>query len=222
MIEKKFDHKKVINGVACDVFVNTIVYPINTIKTNIQTGKILSFSSKNFSKLSRGLKIGLMSEIMYSSCFYTLYEGIVLKEQLNPIIRSSVSSTLATTMSHPLSVRRKLSQVGKSIRIKKMSDNYKGLRFSLLNTVPGTTINFVLRDFMKPIVPKQISPFVGGISSFISILVTHPIDVLCTSACTDINVKKNINFSGIKERLLEKGIAIGGKMMLLDYINLKN
>jgi hypothetical protein len=218
----EFDHKKVVNGVSCDVLVNTLVYPINTVKTNIQTGKIIKCSLKNSRKLFRGYKYGLLSEIVYSTIFYSLYEGVKLKEQIDPILRSSISSSIATTFCHPFNVRRKLLQVNKCATKKTFKDNYKGLDLSILNTVPGTTINFVLRDLLKPIVPKQISPFVGGISSFISVVTTHPIDVLCTSACTNTKMTTLLMYSGLKERLVEKGIAIGGKMILLDYVNLNN
>ena len=213
---KSFNFKNCINGVTSDLLVNTLTYPLNTIKLKNQMG-ICKYKINQMGVLFKGYKYGVVSDIIHSSIFYSLYDSRL--NGIHPITHTAISSMIATVTSHPFNLRKKMFQVNKKITISKFKDNFKGLKYSLSNIVPGSTINFVLRDHMKAILPKPLSPFAGGFSSFISIILTHPIDLLCNSVCTGTKIKNILSIHGLKERLLEKNISIATKMILFDYFS---
>ena len=213
MTSSSFDkHKRILNGIISEVSCNAIFYPLNTLKTNSQIGKIVC---KNPITLFKGFKMGLRAEMINSIVFHSIYECM----QTNSLVKSTCGSVLAVVCSHPLTIRRKLLQTHKKIDIIKLKDNYRGLNLSIANTVPGTSINYCMRDAIRPLLSDDVKNLSGVISSFVSILITHPIDSLSTCVSTKTKIKKCLNYDGLRERLLEKNLVIGGKMFLLEILN---
>jgi hypothetical protein len=129
---------QVFNGIKAELISAVLTYPLNTLKTNYQVGKIVRPGFKN---LTKGLHWCLLTELANALVFYSVFENI--KESKGPLIASVIGSGAAICTSYPLNVRRKLAQVGKSMVIK---NNYFGLHIALFNGVPGVTINYTLRE----------------------------------------------------------------------------
>ena len=159
----------------------------------------------------------MITEIISSIFFYSIFNGFTKLQILHPIVRSSIGSTLAIINSYPYNVRRKLLQVGKSIN----NINNKGLPISLLNSVPGVTINFTIREHLKEKLPNDLKPLSGLLSTMLSIVATHPLDTLSTCVVTRTPIKliDCLKYSGFKERFVEKNITIGSKMLILEILN---
>jgi hypothetical protein len=203
---------QVFNGIKAELISAVLTYPLNTLKTNSQVGKIVRPGFKN---LTKGLHWCLLTELANALVFYSVFENI--KESKGPLIASVIGSSAAICTSYPLNVRRKLAQVGKSMVIK---NNYFGLHIALFNGVPGVTINYTLREkFMNKCENPKLKPFCGVLSSAISIVATHPLDTISTCIATRSPFKWCYIFNGFKHRFIEKNLTIGSKMLLLGHLN---
>jgi hypothetical protein len=202
---------EVINGMSAEILAAIITYPLNTIKTNSQIGQIIKPSFRN---LSKGFHWCLLTELVNSLIFYSIFEHN--KKKKGPLIASTLGSSTAIITTYPLNTRRKLAQVGKSTNI---TNNYKGVRIGLFNGVPGNVINFTLREKFMEKSSKELKPFCGLLSTAISIVATHPLDTLSTCIATRSPFNfKNI-FNGFTQRFVEKNLTIGSKMLILNYFN---
>ena len=210
------EENKVINGISAELLSASITYPLNTIKTNFQVGKNIKL---NFKNLSKGFGWCIITELTSALIFYSIFEH--LKYNHGSVKASIIGSTISTFTSYPLNVRRKTSQIGKKIIYNSLTENYKGLKIGLINSIPGTVINFSLRDYFKEVLPEHLKPFGCLLSTAISLIATHPLDTLstCVSTRTPIKLIDCINYRGFRERFFEKNINIGGKMLLLESFN---
>ena len=208
----------IMNGVSAELLSSSITYPLNTIKINSQVGKSFKLNIKN---LSRGFGWSLITELTSALIFYSIFEN--LKEKHGPLKGSIVGSVLATSMSYPFNVKRKLIQIRKNVNIP-LNEVYKGVNVALINSVPGTVINFTLREIFKEKLPDHLKPISGLLSTAISLVTTHPLDTISTRVATrtPIRLVECLNYNGFKERFFEKNLTIGGKMVLLDLFNKNN
>ena len=216
---KKFDSKKVRNGVIAEASSSLISYPLSTIKTNRQIGKTISTASPV--KLYKGVGWSLTADSLAAVAFYTLFEGMPQLQDLNPFVRSFLAATVSTTVAHPFSTIRKNIQVGKTIKNVTLKTMTKGYKVHLMNTIPGVSTNFTIRHVVRPLVPPWGRPCVGIFSSACSLILTHPLDTFATRVITNnkISFRKCLNFSGFKERFTEKMITLGSKMVILDNLD---
>jgi hypothetical protein len=210
----EFNSKQVLNGIISELISATLTYPLNTLKINTQVGRNVIIG-KN---LISGIKWCLLTEAISAVFFYSIFSGITKLLSINPLIRSSVGSTIAILNSYPYNVRRKLEQVGKKITV---TNKYKGLPIALINGVPGVAINFTIREHLKEKLPNDLKPLSGVISTMISIIATHPLDTLSTCVATrsPIRLVDCLKYSGFKERFIEKNITIGSKMIILELLS---
>jgi len=204
------NQKKVINENIEEITSKAISYPINTIKTNTQ---IHNPVPKN---LFKGFHYSFFNEVINGLVFYSTVEK--LKDKVpNTFIRNTCGSIAAMACSHPLYIRRKLAQVNKPINI---SNNYAGFGVCVLNGVPGTAINLGLKEVISK--RLKLGIFSGFLSTTITTIITHPLDILTTCVLTRTPVKGVFKFNGFGQRLIEKNLTLGTKLMLLDYLNSKN
>ena len=225
LFNKKNEFKKVLNGMMAEISSAFISYPLNTIKTNSQIGNRVSFTvSKNINNIKplfKGFKYSFFNEVINGFVFYSIFEKMKLKTD-NPIIRSSCGSIAAMLCSHPLYLRRKLAQVNKDTNIGfKLKNNYKGIGICMINGVPTAAINLGLKELIAQ--KLNLGIFSGFLSTSITMILSHPLDTLTTCILTKSNIKyaNLFRFNGFSQRLLEKNLTLGTKLMLLDYLNEK-
>ena len=199
------DYHKIVKGVGAEVLTNIIFYPLNTIRIRKQ------INLKTSSSLLLGLKWSMVSEIINSVVFYSVFQG--LSKITNPMVGSSLGAGAGLVCSFKTSVMRKRIQTFKPIT----DINYNGLGCSLLNTIPGVTINFTLREYLKQ--KPEFERSAGLISTMVSVILTHPLDTFTTCLVTKTKVCKTLLYKGFKERLLEKNLTIGSKMILLELFD---
>lgn len=199
--------RETFNGVCSEIISATITYPLNTIKTNSQIGKIIKPTIRN---LYKGYKWCLITELTSAFIFYSIFEN--LKKNRGALHGSILASGAAISVSHPLNTRRKLMQIGKQGNF-----TYKGVGVGLFNGVPGNAINFTLKEIFSE--KYNSHPLCGIVSSAISIFITHPLDTLSTCVSTGCPYKNNTLFRGFRQRFLEKNLTIGSKMLLLGILN---
>ena len=204
--------KKIINGGSAEVISAIISYPINTLKINAQIGSKLAWKISPLI-LFRGVKFCILNEIINGIVFYSVFDKL---EKNGPFIQGACSAIAAMTCSHPLYLRRKLAQVGKSTRI---TNNYDGFGSALLNSVPTVALNFTLKEQIANRLNLGIMS--GYLSTALAMIITHPLDTYttCLIIKSPINIIDALKFKGFGHRFFEKGLTIGTKMMLLDYFN---
>jgi len=219
MSVKNFDSKKVRNGVIAETSASLISYPLNTIKTNRQIGKIISTTQP--AKLYKGIGWCLTADSLAAVAFYSLFEGMPQLQGLNPFVRSVLAATVSTTVAHPFSTVRKNLQVGNTVKNVTLKTISRGYKTHLMNTIPGVSTNFTIRHVVRPLVPPWGRPCVGVFSSACSLMLTHPIDTFATRVITNnkVSFRKCLNFSGFKERFTEKILTLGSKMVILDVLD---
>ena len=200
--------KKIKNGVIAEVTCNILTYPLNTLKTNSQVGQIVKRTN-----LFKGIQYSILNELINSFLFYSII-NIPKIPEVPKIVKTSIGSAAAILSTYPLNTRRKLIQIGKTVKIK---NNYSGAGIALLNGVPGTTINFTLYEYFKENLHDDLKPISGYLSSIISIIITHPLDTISTCVATRSPVKGV--FKGFRQRLAEKQLTIGCKMLFMEYLN---
>jgi hypothetical protein len=210
--------KKILGGVSAELISNIITYPLNTMKINSQVGKNIKLTCKNSKILTRGFGWSILTEIINGLIFYSIFENF--KKEHGPLKTSILGSTAAICCSHPFNSKRKILQVGKQVR--NTRNLYNGLGISLVNSVPGHSINFTLREFFKEKLPERFKPIGGLLSTALSLVITHPLDTLSTRVITRSPLKgiNLLNYNGFGERFLEKNITIGSKMVLLDLFSM--
>jgi hypothetical protein len=164
--------EQVVHGITAELLACILTYPLSTIKTNAQIGKV--FPNKVGLNLYRGLGWCILTELTNAVIFYSVFNSN------SPLKRSIIGSSAGICASYPMNVRRKLLQVGKKAVIK---NQYKGLSIALFNGVPGVSINFTLREKLNEKFPEN--KYINGlISTAISIISTHPLDTLSTCIAT--------------------------------------
>ena len=202
-MEDKF--KKIIKGTAAEIISAVASYPLSTLKANKQTGIVFKGG------LYRGIKWCVLNELINGLFFYSTYHFT----NGNVLLKTGCATIVSKSISHPVFLRRKLIQVGLSATIKG-TGNYKGFGMSLINAVPVNIVNFGLKDRITETVPDNFKAFSGLLSTFLAIIITHPLDTLNTSVmCKTPMVGL---FSGFKERVFERTVTIGSKMVLLDVL----
>ena len=216
--------KKILGGVSAELICSSITYPLNTLKINSQIGKKISIiphgfrnTCKNSRILTRGFGWSILTEIINGIIFYSIFENF--KKEHGALKTSILGSTAAICCSHPFNSKRKILQVGKQVR--NTRNLYNGLGMGIINSVPGHSINFTLREFFKEKLPDRLKPIGGLLSTALSLVITHPLDTLSTRVITRSPLKgiNLLNYNGFSERFLEKNITIGSKMMLLEFFN---
>ena len=203
--------KKIINGSSAEIISAIISYPINTLKINAQIGHKLTLRKPLL--LFKGLKYCILNELINGIVFYSVFDNLHNK---GPFIQGACSTIAAMTFSHPVYLRRKLAQVGKSTRI---SNNYHGFGNGLLNCVPTVALNFTLKEQIAN--RLNLGLMSGYLSTTIAMILTHPLDTYTTSMIikSPISIIDTLKFKGFGHRFFEKGLTIGTKLMLLDYFN---
>jgi hypothetical protein len=218
--DNDYNFYKIKNGLIAETTSTLITYPLNTIKTNIQTGNVVK--NEGIKGLYRGIKWGLPADALAAICFYGIFDALPQFQSIHPLFRSILAASIATTAGHPFTTIRKNIQVHRKPP-KKMNIGrlYKGLKVSLCNTTPGVSINFTTKEFLKPIFPCWAKPFIGIISSTCSLIVTHPLDTFTTCLVTgkQKDILKCLNLNGFKSRFSEKICTLSSKMIILDSLN---
>jgi hypothetical protein len=203
--------KKIINGSSAEIISAVVSYPINTLKTNAQIGIKITYRTPSL--LFKGVKYSILNEIINGIVFYSVFDTLNKK---GPFIQGACSTIGAMCFSHPVYLRRKLAQVGKSTLI---SNNYDGFGIALLNCVPTVALNFTLKEQIANRLNLGIMS--GYLSTALAMVLTHPLDTYttCMIIKTPVSIIDTLKFKGFGHRFFEKGLTIGTKMMLLDYFN---
>ena len=207
-MEDRVVFKKVVNGIGAEVISATITYPINTIRTYAQLGKKVHITP---AVLFKGIQYSILNEIINGILFYSAFHFL---EKYGPVVQSSIGSLAAMSGSHPVYLRRKLSQIGKKVNV---TNNYNGFGNALMNNIPSVALNFALKEAFRP----KMGMAAGYVSTCLSMAITHPLDTITAHVMTKTPLRLSdcLKFHGFKHRFVEKGLTVGSKMMLLDYFN---
>jgi len=194
------ENDKVQNGIIAELSSSILTYPLNTIKTNRQVNRIPV-------SLFKGIQYCILGEFINAFFFYNIYNK--LKQKNNPLLSSGIASISGIALSYPFFLNKKLAQINKPTQL-----SYKGVVACAFNMIPNVCINFALREKIN------IGIASGFLTTSITAVVTNPLDILSTKIMTRTPIKfdKNILFTGLYQRILEKNLTTGSKMVLLDYL----
>ena len=197
------DSRKVVNGIIAELLVATVCYPLNTWKVRRQIGLRLTRDG-----IFKGFKWCLLNEFVDSLVFFSVAESSK---------SFSLASICSNTVSYPLYVRTKLLQSGKVGN----GGFYHGFGLSLLNSVPGTTLNYTIKNKISKHVPDKYNWMSGYLGTGISLILTHPLSTLSTLVITrhKVNPIKLLKYDGFGFRALEQTISVGSKMLVMDFLN---
>jgi hypothetical protein len=205
MLNLKMDSKKkVINGVVAELVIATVCYPLNTWKVRRQVN-LPTFGRIG---LFKGFKWCMLNEFVDSLVFFSVAETTK---------SFSLASVCSNTVSYPLYRNTKLLQTGKILN----GSNYHGFGLSIINSVPGTTLNYTIKNAITRSISPKYNWLSGYLGTGISLLLTHPLSTLSTKVITQhrVNPIELLKYRGFGLRALEQTVSVGSKMLLMDFLN---
>lgn len=178
--------------------VQTIIgYPLDTLKTNLQSktienNKILrkdKISIRNILSLFNGVKYPLASNIICQNIFFSSYHYLDHKLE-NPFISGTIAGSIIGLISNPLEYYKVCAQNNKYSRQNIKKSLTCGLKQSLLRESISSGTYFYTYFKMTEL---NYHPFVsGGISGVNSWLITYPIDTYKTRIQSGQKINENI------------------------------
>lgn len=204
------------------------LYPIDTIKTNIQNN-----SQYNFRKLYNGINIALIGQVPYYMIVFGTYEKI--KSNLDKKISSYVISAFIADITGALwlspfeLIKQKKQSNIKTTNSYKISELYKGFPQLLLRDIPYRIIKLPLYEVIKDNYIKNksnIKPYetllIATFSGMLAAAITNPADSIKTIIMLDNTNKSNISI--IKSTIKTQGYSIfyKGIMYRTIYTGLSN
>lgn len=216
------------------------LYPIDTIKTNIQNN-----SQYNFRKLYNGINIALIGQVPYYMIVFGTYEKI--KSKLDKKISSYVISAFIADFAGALwlspfeLIKQKKQSNIISTNSYKISELYKGFPQLLLRDIPYRIIKLPLYEVIKDNYMKNkgdIKPsetlIIATFSGMLAAAITNPADSIKTIIMLDNTNKSklsiiksaikshgyNIFYKGIIYRTIYTGLSNG--IFFTYYELLKN
>ena len=204
-----------VSGALAGLVVDVCLYPIDTIKTRMQSRKGF-MKSGGFSRIYRGLLPVLVGSMPSAGLFFAVYDHLDM-----PVpIRSALGEIAACLVRVPVDnskMHQQVGQVGSTL--------YKGFGLTILRDVPFSVLQFMIYEQLKPYSMTLASMCAGSISA----LVTTPLDVIRTRM-----ILSNIGFTQAVKQVLSDGamwhgalprtiwIGIGGYIFLGVHETLKD
>jgi solute carrier family 25 (mitochondrial S-adenosylmethionine transporter), member 26 len=204
------------------------LYPIDTIKTNIQNN-----SQYNFRKLYNGINIALIGQVPYYMIVFGTYEKIksnLDKKISSYVISAFIADFIAALWLSPFELIKQKKQSNIiSTNSYKISELYKGFPQLLLRDIPYRIIKLPLYEVIKDnYVEKKgnIKPYetliIATFSGMLAAAITNPADSIKTIIMLDNTNKSKLSI--IKSAIKKQGYSIfyKGMMYRTIYTGLSN
>jgi solute carrier family 25 (mitochondrial S-adenosylmethionine transporter), member 26 len=218
--------KKLKSGIAGGISglaVDTILYPLDTLKTRLQSTRGYS---GGFSTIYRGITSSCIGSIPSASLFFITYDtfstrwGHVQAACMGEIVACLVRVPIDNIKQHMQTTHTTLrNQIQSIYQSRGILGFYKSFGITVMRDVPFACIQFPLYQWLKS---KEFECWQSGmIAGGFSACVTTPIDVLKTNITLQpqkriVQIIQEINpISGIIPRML--WISLGGSIFLTTH-----
>lgn len=207
--------EQLISGALAGLTVDLALYPLDTIKTRLQSPAGF-FRSGGFSRIYSGLSPVLLGSVPSAALFFSTYNWV--KKNSNNILLASVAAeTVACLVRVPVEVYKQNHQVFH----KPQADYKRAFRSTWLRDVSFSAIQFCLWEASKP----YCGPWIGGaLAGGLAAFLTTPLDYWKTqiilssiplNSTTKFKVSWRDAFKGAAPRTLN--FALGGFLFLGFY-----
>ena len=205
-----------IAGAIAGLSVDLALYPLDTLKTRLQTNQIRALSS---GKWYAGVSCCLLMSVPSSAVFFYTYETCRL--DMNVALAAAVGESIAGLVRTPLEIIKQRMQAD----IKRTRCNniqiIRGYGAMLGRDVPFALIQYPLFEYLRE--RRKLPPAISGaIAGVTAACLTHPLDVVKTRIMVDDGIvlwtwrvlwddvykgKGSILVSGLRERVLMIGVG---------------
>ena len=226
-----------ISGGIAGTTVDVALFPLDTIKTRLQSAKGFH-ASGGFNGIYKGLGAVTLGSAPGAALFFSTYE--MLKHQLSKstsiplpfqhMLAASTGEVVACLIRVPTEVVKQRMQAGlsksisetvsKCMEVDGISGLYKGFGITIMREIPFSLIQFPIYEGMKnrikqyvdrPVGPLE-SASCGSFSGAIAAAATTPLDVIKTRLMLGSD-SNGIPYNGAIEctkRIYQEGLAAGG------------
>jgi solute carrier family 25 (mitochondrial S-adenosylmethionine transporter), member 26 len=183
-------------GAAAGLAVDTSLFPVDTIKTRLQSSQGF-LKAGGFKSIYSGMSSTILGSAPSSAIFFSIYSFI--KKDYSPVLAASVGEIGACVIRVPTEILKQRLQIGSypslmyGIREILKTDGakgfYRGFRMTVFRDVPFASIQFPLYEMMKNYVLSDSNskelPFYkaagcGMVAGGIAAGLTTPLDVIKT------------------------------------------
>ena len=178
-------------------------HPLDTIKTHVQTGKLLSSFKPSIHNFYKGLSIPLLGVGFEKAIVFGAYTTM-LNETNSIALSGAIAGLTASLIVSPYERLKILKQSSQTFTLKdivKPSFLFKGLTTTFTREVPGFAIYFSVYEYLKKVNFTNhnkditgIASFVyGGISGLSAWIFIYPQDKIKTIVQSNTNYNTNAN-----------------------------
>jgi solute carrier family 25 carnitine/acylcarnitine transporter 20/29 len=176
-------------------------HPLDTIKTHVQTGKLLSSFKPSIHNFYKGLSIPLLGVGFEKAIVFGAYNK-VLNETNSIALSGAIAGLSASLIVSPYERLKILKQNSHTFTLKdivKPSFLFKGLTTTFSREVPGFAIYFSVYEYLKKVnftnhnkeITGVASFVYGGISGLSAWIFIYPQDKIKTIIQSNISYKSN-------------------------------
>ena len=176
-------------------------HPLDTIKTHVQTGKLLSSFKPSIHNFYKGLSIPLLGVGFEKAIVFGAYNK-VLNETNSIVLSGAIAGLSASLIVSPYERLKILKQSSHTFTLKdivKPSFLFKGLTTTFTREVPGFAIYFSVYEYLKKVnftnnnkeITGVASFVYGGISGLSAWIFIYPQDKIKTIIQSNISYKSN-------------------------------
>lgn len=176
-------------------------HPLDTIKTHVQTGKLLSSFKPSIHNFYKGLSIPLLGVGFEKAIVFGAYNK-VLNETNSIALSGAIAGLSASLIVSPYERLKILKQSSHTFTLKdivKPSFLFKGLTTTFTREVPGFAIYFSVYEYLKKVnftnhnkeITGVASFVYGGISGLSAWIFIYPQDKIKTIIQSNISYKSN-------------------------------
>ena len=216
---------KIISGCIGSCLIKLLTYPIDTLKSLEQCGK-----STHRPCYFRGLQYELLSELLSSAMFFTIYEVNSSSKTIeNVSVGAGMGALLSSFVKTPLEYYKVKHQCSSGVPKICIYGMYSHFPLTLAKQIPTQIVTFASVEHMKSFIKKQLFdttdnlslPYlvmIGFISGSLACVINNPIDVLKTHSIYSGSIIKSANdmislgvsslFMGLKCRLVVSGVNV--------------
>jgi solute carrier family 25 (mitochondrial S-adenosylmethionine transporter), member 26 len=216
-----------ISGALAGFAVDLALYPLDTIKTRLQSPQGF-LRSGGLGGIYKGMAPALMGSIPSAALFFYAYQAVLnqtekkIGDYQRVVIASAIAESVASLIRVPVEVikqKRQVSQTGLHTNSRFLGSFYRGFKSMVIRDVIFSALQFTIWEFCKRDLNLNAA-ISGAISGSLAGFLTTPIDVLKTR----IILSKNNTILALSFRDLFKGaiprtltLGIGGFCFLGTY-----
>jgi len=214
---------KIVSGCIGSCFIKVLTYPIDTVKSLEQCGQ-----STTRPCYFKGLHYELLSEMLCSAVFFTIYEINSSRKTVDCVtVGAGMGALVSSFVKTPLEYYKVKHQCSTGIPSICIRGMYSHFPLTLAKQIPTQVVTFTSVEHMKAFIKHQLNltdeplplPYiitVGFLSGSLACVLNNPIDVLKTHSIYSGSVLKSANemlslgvsslFMGLKCRLVMSGM----------------